>query len=79
MIVWNGSLGKFEDHKNQGTKKIAELVAASEAEVVVGGGDLISALTEAKLLDKMSFVSVGGGAMLKFLTDGTLPTIEALQ
>lgn len=78
MIVWNGPLGKFEDPKNMGTKKIAQFVIESGAETIVGGGDIISALTEVGILDKISFVSVGGGAMLKFLADGTLPTIEAL-
>lgn len=76
MIVWNGPLGKFEDPKNDQTKKVAQIVAESEAESIVGGGDTISALKD--YLDKFSFVSVGGGAMLKFLSDGTLPTIEAL-
>lgn len=78
MIVWNGPLGKFEDPKNDQTKKVGELVIKSGAETIVGGGDIIVALNKAGLLDKISFVSVGGGAMLKFLTDGTLPTIEAL-
>ena len=78
MIVWNGSLGKFEDPQNDATKKVAQMVVDSGAESIVGGGDTISALNQAGLLDKFSFVSVGGGAMLKFLAEGTLPTIEAL-
>lgn len=79
MIVWNGPLGKFEDPKYNQTKKVAEIVTESEAETIVGGGDIIAALNQAGLLAKMSFVSVGGGAMLKLLSDGTLPTIEALN
>ncbi|MEK7617302.1 MAG: phosphoglycerate kinase [Patescibacteria group bacterium] len=79
MIVWNGPLGKFEDPKNDSTKKVGKIVANSEAESIVGGGDTVSALNQAGLLDKFSFVSVGGGAMLKLLADGTLPTIEALK
>ncbi|MDD5416262.1 MAG: phosphoglycerate kinase [Candidatus Daviesbacteria bacterium] len=100
MIVWNGPLGKFEDPKNDATKKIARMVLDSGAQVIIGGGDTISALREYGLLseveekafsasdseredakaDKPSrFISTGGGAMLKFLTDGTLPTIEALS
>ncbi len=78
MIVWNGPLGKFEDPQNDQTKKVGELVIASGAETIVGGGDTISLLNQLDLLDKFSFISVGGGAMLKFLSDGTLPTIEAL-
>lgn len=79
MIVWNGPLGKFEDPNNDQTKKVGEIVVESGAQTLVGGGDIIAALNQAGLLDKISFVSVGGGAMLKLLSDGTLPTIEALQ
>lgn len=82
MIVWNGPLGKFEDPKNDATKKVAEMVLDSGAEVVIGGGDSVAALSQYGLLEKVeqkAFVSVGGGAMLKLLADGTLPTIQALD
>lgn len=82
MIVWNGPLGKFEDPKNRATEKIARMVLDSGAEVIIGGGDSVAALNQCGLLkeaEEKAFVSVGGGAMLKFLADGTLPTIEALQ
>ena len=79
MIVWNGPLGKFEDPKNNSTAKMAHIVAESNAESIVGGGDTISALNQAGILNRISFVSVGGGAMLKLLADGTLPTIEVLK
>lgn len=81
MIVWNGPLGKFEDPKNESTKKVSEMILNSQAEVVIGGGDSVAALSQYNLLQKAeerAFVSVGGGAMLKFLVNGTLPTIEAL-
>lgn len=81
QIVWNGPLGKFEDPKYDQTKKIAEMILDSAAEVVIGGGDSVAALGQYGLLEKAqskSFVSVGGGAMLKLLADGTLPTIQAL-
>lgn len=82
MIVWNGPLGKFEDPKNDQSAKIAETVLRSDAEIVVGGGDTISLLGSLGILgqfEKKGFVSVGGGAMLKFLAEGTLPTIKALE
>lgn len=82
MLVWNGPLGKFEEEKNDATKKVTEMVLDSEAEAVIGGGDSVAALSQYGLLEKAeqkAFVSVGGGAMLKLLTDGTLPTIEALK
>lgn len=82
QIVWNGPVGKFEEAKNNATKIIAEAMLNSKAEVVIGGGDSVAALSQYGLLQKAhqkAFVSVGGGAMLKFLADGTLPTIEALK
>ncbi|MCL4366266.1 phosphoglycerate kinase, partial [Patescibacteria group bacterium] len=81
-IVWNGPVGKFEDPQNDATKKIAGMILDSGAKVVIGGGDSIAALSQYGLLEKaqrLAFVSVGGGAMLKLLADGTLPTIEVLQ
>ena len=80
-IVWNGPLGRFEDPKYNQTQKVAEMVLNSGAEVVIGGGDSVAALSQYGLLEeaqKKTFVSVGGGAMLKLISDGTLPTIEAL-
>ena len=79
QITWNGPLGKFEDPKYDATKKVGEIVTNSSAETIIGGGDIIAALDYAGVLDKISFVSVGGGAMLKLLSDGTLPTITALS
>ncbi len=81
-IVWNGPVGKFEDAKNDATRKLAEMVLSSDAQIVIGGGDTIAALSRAGLLKKAQekvFVSTGGGAMLKFLSDGTLPTVNALS
>ena len=82
MIVWNGPLGKFENPKYDQTQKVAQMILDSGAEIVIGGGDSVAALNKYGLLGKaqeVGFVSVGGGAMLKLLSDGTLPTIEALK
>ena len=81
MIVWNGPVGKFEDPKYNQTEELIKLVLNSGAEIVIGGGDSVAALSQYGLLEqaeKVGFVSVGGGAMLKLISDGTLPTIEAL-
>lgn len=78
-IVWNGPVGKFEDPKYNQTQKIAQAIIDSGAKSIIGGGDTISAVTQYGLSDKFTFVSTGGGAMLKLLADGTLPTIEALK
>ena len=78
-IVWNGPLGIINTKEFEvGTRKIAEALAASEAYTVVGGGDTVAALKRFGLRDRIDFVSTGGGAMLQFLADGTLPGLEAL-
>lgn len=79
-IVWNGPMGKFEvPEGSNGTKEIAEAIASSKAFKIVGGGDTIAALNKYKLLPKMDFVSLGGGAMLEFLASGSLPGIGAIK
>jgi phosphoglycerate kinase len=83
-VLWAGPLGMYEDDQFiQGTKEIAEKIAevTQKAGVysVVGGGDTVAAINKLGLMDKFSFVSTGGGAMLQFLADGTLPGIEALK
>ncbi len=80
MIVWNGPMGVFEvPPYDRGTTGIAEAIAASEAYSVVGGGDLVAALKSLNLLEKISFVSTGGGATLEFWEGKELPGISVLQ
>lgn len=80
MIVWNGPVGKVEEEQySKGTKEIAGAIISSGSESIIGGGDTIGILGKLGLLGEIDFVSVGGGGMLKFLADGTLPTIEALR
>lgn len=79
LIVWNGPLGKYEDGYTKCTQELAKVLASAAAEVIVGGGDTLMAIRDLDLYDKFSFVSTGGGAMLDFLANGTLPGIEALR
>jgi phosphoglycerate kinase len=81
-ILWAGPMGMYEEPEFMtGSVKIAEsIVEATQngAYSVTGGGDTVTILTALGLRDKVSFVSTGGGAMLDFLVNGTLPGIEAL-
>ncbi len=78
-IVLAGVLGKYEDEgHSQGTKSIFDAVGDSSAFKIVGGGDSLIAITKYNLLEKFDWISVGGGATLEFLTNKTLPGIEAL-
>ena len=79
-ILWNGPMGVFEEEKYlEGTKQLAQAVASSDCYSVIGGGDTIAALDRLKLIDKIDFVSSGGGAMLEFLAGKELPGIKALE
>jgi phosphoglycerate kinase len=79
-IIWNGPMGLFEDERYaNGTKAIAESILANSALSIIGGGDTISAVDHYELLDKFSFVSTGGGAMLAFLSGDQLPALKALH
>jgi phosphoglycerate kinase len=78
-IVWNGPMGVFEENKYmKGTEEVAKSVVESKSYSVVGGGDTVSALNKLELLEKINFVSMGGGAMLDFLAGKKLPGLEAL-
>lgn len=80
-ILWNGPLGAYELGFKEATLSIARMIAdatATGTKSIVGGGDTLATLAELNIEDKFTFVSTGGGAMLEFLADGTLPGIEAL-
>lgn len=80
FILWNGPTGLYEDGYASWTHAIAELIAKSQAQKVIGGGDTVAAIQESGIgMEKLDFLSTGGGAMLEYLLDGTLPGIEALN
>lgn len=79
-IVWNGPLGMFEfDQFGEGTRHLAEMVAASPAYSVAGGGDTLAAIDKYAVRGGISYLSTGGGAFLEFLEGRTLPAVAALR
>lgn len=78
-ILWNGPLGNYENGFVEGTEALAQIIAASNAHSIVGGGDTVAAIENLGLSDRFSFISTGGGAMLDFLAKGTLPGISVLD
>ena len=79
-IVWNGPVGVFEiDQFGEGTRTIAEAIAASPAFSIAGGGDTLAAVAKYRVADRISYISTGGGAFLEFLEGRKLPAIEILE
>jgi phosphoglycerate kinase len=78
LIIWNGPLGYCEKGFCDSTLQTARAVAESKAFSIVGGGDSLAAIPD-DVQKQFSFVSTGGGAMLEYLANGTLPGIEAIN
>ncbi len=78
-VIVNGPLGVYQDGFGDGTEKLLKILAKSNCDVVVGGGDTVALVSKLKLEKKFSFVSTGGGAMLDFLVNETLPGIKVLS
>ena len=83
-LVWNGPLGAFETAPfDAATTALAVAVAAAtksgQLRSVAGGGDTVSALRHAGVIDQMSYVSTAGGAFLEWLEGKTLPGVAALE
>ena len=79
-IIWNGPVGVFEfDQFANGSKIIANAIANSDAFSLAGGGDTIAAINKFHLMDKISYVSTAGGALLEYLEGKKLPAIKLLE
>ncbi|MBI4091813.1 MAG: phosphoglycerate kinase [Candidatus Levybacteria bacterium] len=91
-IVWNGPVGlirppiqnsKFKiqnsEDTERGTRELAQFIVRTSAYKVVGGGDTLAYLRRIDLLSKFDFVSMGGGAMLEFLSGHKLPALKTLE
>ncbi len=79
FVLWNGPLGVYEEGFSRGTLAIGEALAHSGVQAIVGGGDTVAALERCTFDSSHIFLSTAGGAMLAFISQGTLPGIEALK
>lgn len=79
-VIWNGPLGLLEVKKfSKGTHALALSLKNTKARVIVGGGDIMRAIDEVGVSEYIYYSSTGGGSMLEYLADGTLPALEVLK
>ncbi|MCL5433010.1 MAG: phosphoglycerate kinase [Patescibacteria group bacterium] len=83
-VVWNGPMGitngkSIDEDTERGTRKLAKAIVKSRSYSVVGGGDTLAYVKKINLLDKFKFCSMGGGAMLSFLSGEKMPGIDILE
>ncbi len=82
-ILWNGPMGVFEMSSFEaGTKSAAESIVEATSKgafSLIGGGDSVAAINKYNLAEKVSYVSTGGGALLEYIEQGTLPGVKAIE
>lgn len=79
-VVWNGPMGVFEmEAFSGGTRAVAQALAESSCQSIIGGGDTAAAVEQMGFEDKMTLISTGGGASLEFFAGRDLPGITCLQ
>lgn len=83
-LVWNGPLGVFEmkpfdNATNKVAQKAAELTEAGKLTSVAGGGDTVSALANAGVADKFTYISTAGGAFLEWMEGKELPGVAVMK
>jgi phosphoglycerate kinase len=82
MVLWNGPVGLFEvEPYSQGSRAVAQALAENFPTVmsVIAGGDTVAAVAAARVEERITHLSTGGGATLEFLEGRKLPGIEALE
>jgi len=76
FILWNGPIGDYKKGFRDGTLDLANAITDSGAESIVGGGDTFAVISKLGLEDRFTFMSTAGGAMLEFISSGSLIGLE---
>ena len=82
-ILWNGPAGVFEfDNFTAGSRAVAEAIAKATKEgafSLIGGGDSVACINKFGMVDQVSYISTGGGALLEAIEGKTLPGVAAIK
>lgn len=82
-ILWNGPMGVFEmSNFENGTKQAAYAIVEATKQgafTLIGGGDSVAAINKYQLASQVSYVSTGGGALLEYIEQGSLPGVKAVE
>lgn len=82
-ILWNGPMGVFEMSSfESGTKAVAEAIVDATINgsySLIGGGDSVAAINKYHFAERVSYVSTGGGALLEYIENGSLPGVRAIE
>lgn len=79
-VIWNGPMGLFEDERfARGTEEILQALCKHKGTTIIGGGDTLTAIKDKTVLDKITHISTGGGALLEFLEKETIPGVEIVK
>ena len=82
-ILWNGPAGVFEfDNFTAGSRAVAEAIAKATKEgafSLIGGGDSVACINKFGMVDEVSYISTGGGALLEAIEGKTLPGVAAIK
>lgn len=82
-ILWNGPVGVFEfDTFAKGSKGVADAIAEATkkgAYSLIGGGDSVACINKFGLVNDVSYVSTGGGALLEYMEGKELPGVAAIR
>ena len=80
-VIWNGPLGLIEksEFRSSTDAIFKTIINQPNLTSIIGGGDTLTYLQSKPEIDKITHLSIGGGAMLKFIESGSLIGLESLK
>lgn len=80
MVFWNGPLGVYEmSNFTNGTEKMLSKLVSTNAQTILGGGDIVAAAAKLGYKEKVTHASTGGGVTLEFMEGKELPGVVSIM